>query len=332
MGGRVELAVSPLPTKTSRHDNTPTGLTPSFPPPHSAYPGPATMMSAAALLWLCVGAEKGLCGWRSPGCSYTLGGYGHEPRVLAYAPDGLLAVGGGTTITLSNLSSGEDVWRRTYEKEDGYLRDMMFSPDGTMLAVAWGGDVSVQTATGSTLWEDIDVLSCYSVAFSPTGNTVAAGSGSVIQLREATTGHVDHIMSGHTGTIHALQYSPDGTLLASVARDDTARIWDVKSRTQLAVLQCPDPYRRMTVHWRSRVAFSRDGKWFATGGDQSCCVGHGHLFPGGQPDAYMHGACFVFSADGSRVLTGGNCRLGLAVWDTQTGVLLKVVSGHSQQH
>jgi WD40 repeat protein len=66
--------------------------------------------------------------------------------------------------------------------------------------------------------------------------------------------------SGHAGSVLAVAYSPDGTTLASGSGDQTVRIWDVRSGTNLHTL---------TGHTDSvrAVAYSPDGTTLASGSD-----------------------------------------------------------------
>jgi WD40 repeat protein len=65
-------------------------------------------------------------------------------------------------------------------------------------------------------------------------------------------------LTGHTGLVVALAYSPDGRILASASADGTARLWDVASGRLRTKLQSPE--ERATC-----VAFSPDGKTLAVG-------------------------------------------------------------------
>ena len=67
------------------------------------------------------------------------------------------------------------------------------------------------------------------------------------------------ILTGHDGSVEAVAIAPDGTWLATVSWDGTARTWAADG-THRATL---------TGHAGSvdAVAIAPDGTWLATGGD-----------------------------------------------------------------
>ena len=66
------------------------------------------------------------------------------------------------------------------------------------------------------------------------------GQDKVIKLWDLGSGRRIKSMTGHTSTIYSLEYSRDGSLLASGSADETARIWDVKKSDEIPIDMDPD--------------------------------------------------------------------------------------------
>src|SRR5262249_11249300 len=72
--------------------------------------------------------------------------------------------------------------------------------------------------------------------FSPDGKTLVTDSGATpwydnngsLHLWEVTTGKPRGKLTGHSGRVSSLSFSPDGRLLASGSADTTVLVWDVR--------------------------------------------------------------------------------------------------------
>ncbi|MCP4249272.1 MAG: WD40 repeat domain-containing protein, partial [bacterium] len=101
-----------------------------------------------------------------------------------------------TAFTVQRLSRGEAAWTQDFHQ---WGRDMALSPDGSRV-VTVGGDFEIEQE-----------------AF--------------VEIRDAATGEIVHTLAGHTYVVNSVDYSPDGTLLATGGSDQTVRVWDAATGT-----------------------------------------------------------------------------------------------------
>ena len=191
---------------------------------------------------------------------------------------------------------------RLYSK--GEIRSVAFSPtDHRLLAVGYGGKANVSYVA---LW-DIDAaaelarlpgaadLPNYNVdeasgpvealAFSPDGKYLVAGFGTKTSLRigsfpdplkvwEVATRRLIRRLNGHTNFCVCLDFSRDGSLLASGSHDGTAILWSTQTWKAMHTLQNPDRaslYRATGRGQVQDVAFSPDGKTLALASWRGAC-------------------------------------------------------------
>lgn len=131
------------------------------------------------------------------------------------------------------------------------------------------------------------------------------------------------VLSGHTGSVSWLAFSPVSNQLASASHDGTIRLWDTTSGQPLTTLTGHND--RVTS-----VVFSPDGTRLISGGwDGSVRVWD--LATGQQIGSYEHGAqinTVAVSFDGARVAAGGINSDGggldgrVRVWDVASGEML----------
>ncbi|MCY4023453.1 MAG: WD40 repeat domain-containing protein [Anaerolineaceae bacterium] len=121
---------------------------------------------------------------------------------LAWSPDGdYLASGSNLSLTLwkpnSAYTDASVVWQTSANPDGSAVNDLAWSPDGNYIATA------NQSET----------------------NSFATTHPALVALFDAATGERLAQMTGHTGTINRVAWSPDGARLASTGLDFTVRIW-----------------------------------------------------------------------------------------------------------
>lgn len=167
----------------------------------------------------------------------------------------------------------------------------------------------------------------YSVAYSPDGKIIAAGSSDrAVRLWDARTGKLLRPpFEGHTSFVKSVAFSPDGSRIVSCG-NESIRIWDVRTGRTVRVFEEPKSCF-------ASVSFFPDGKKIVTAGS---IVQVWDIESGRRTDmrTYDDASETVYSVavspDGSLIASGHNSVFLL--WDARTGRQLPFsYKGQSQE-
>jgi WD40 repeat protein len=293
-------------------------------------------ISRAAVFWLCLTLpEFRAFGQNTPEIVWqtNLHDLKYAVKSVAFSPDGMMLTGSaGPTITLWRLSDKSVAHR--FSLPAGVL-DAAITPTLLGAGNGVGARALWRIADGTRLWsasgsERSDHSITYSVTFSPDGTAFAYGRQKGISVVASETGHGLRFENplgrdGNERGVFDIRFSPDGTLLASANKDNTASLFRMPEGTLI---------RDLAGHSSPvmSVDFSPDGKLLTTSaGDGTARLWNPtngaqvRVLPGGGgtgvPVAGSEGVGRArFSADGGTLLTSSNGTLRF--WRVSDGKLL----------
>jgi serine/threonine protein kinase/WD40 repeat protein len=161
-----------------------------------------------------------------------------------------------------DLVTGREVNRwQLPEHTSGWL--LAFHPDNRRVAVCpiEASAVSIFDVETGTLLAELPVGPCRNpvVAWHPDGTQLAIGVSRFIQLWDVEARDKRATLEGPVQQVSALDFHPDGTLLASQSWEGTLRLWDVATgRSLLQVPLLVDPQFSRDGHWLGALRHGKD--------------------------------------------------------------------------
>lgn len=258
-------------------------------------------------------------------------GSGAPGRVLRGHTGGVTSLAfaaGGKTLATGSRDGRAKLWdipaveSDVISKHGDWVFAAAFSPDGKTLATG-SFDRWVRLfdpVTGAEKRKLRVRKEVFSLAYSPDGATLAIGSGGwsdqdepgELTLWDLAKDQATRL-PGVTRGVRSVIFSPQGDLLAEGRLDNCVRLWDMRTRREIAVL-------RGHNHWVQSVRFSRDGSLLATGAwDGSVCLWEMGIPPPTQPVAVLKGHegrvwSVAFNKEGT-ILASGSEDTTTKLWD-----------------
>ena len=191
-------------------------------------------------------------------------GNGGTVYSVAFSPDGKRLASGAEDhhIHLWNVKTGHAIAVLDYHTTP--VRSLAFGPNNTLL-------VSGAEAGPLALWnlDNTPITQrplkgarngIYSVAFSPDGSWIAAGTLNTVHLWDAHTGRIKQPLINHSNWVRSLAFSHDSTRLASAADDGLLNLWKLSNG-------------RVLQTWKENhapifaVSALNETTWISAGGD-----------------------------------------------------------------
>jgi WD40 repeat protein len=217
------------------------------------------------------------------------------------------------------------------------ITDIIWSPDGTMLAGGADGEVYVWTTDGELLLQ-IQGLEgqIQALDWSPNSSRLAIADKSKnvtiwnINASKYEAGELIAIFVGHQEIVMSVAWSPDGTRLATASREEeyVLRIWDVLTyQTESIAKQATS-----TVY---DIDWSPDSTHIAIGTATGVLIFEAtlNIMPFAVADEYRVGSpahilSLDWNSDGTQILTTRE-DYNIAILDPKTGEELRLFSGHT---
>ena len=245
--------------------------------------------------------------------------------VIAFHPD-------GNTLAIESGSGRISIWNihdKTIVKvltgHDSSLTDLVFSPDGNMLASSssWDHTIKIWNVSNGNLVKSMGETEFWPdrLAFNSQGNMIAMSSWLSVELWDMSSGTRIDTLVGPTLLSDALAVSPSGKIIASQSSKSAIMLWDVS--TGLPLYELDDSDSSGSV---GSAEFNHQGNLLATVGSRGAKIWDvidRKIIKEFKYDQYSTNSA-VFSPD-DNILAISSRDGVIDLWDVTTGALLKTL-------
>jgi WD40 repeat protein len=255
---------------------------------------------------------------------YKLTGHTRHPRYIAFSLDGarLASISLDQTIRVWEVESGASM-QTFFTGHTGNVSHPVLSADWTKLVTVSIAnqinlyDVNAGTMRGYETEEGDMNFAIPTVAFSPNGEHMVCGYSDLDNTCDlglwstVTCDSVGVPMRGHTNGIVSVAFSPNGNLVASLSKDNTARLWYASNGYAVG-----EP---LAFRDGKQVLFSPDGHSVASSSTESIQVWDINSRKTIWKSQRKSRSCSIaFFPNQTRLVSGMGTKIG--TWDLSTGL------------
>lgn len=185
---------------------------------------------------------------------------------VQWSPDGKRIVAGGQFRNLRIYDANSGKLLQQLQGHTDKVKAVDWSPNGkTIVSVGFDRTVRFWPTNPDGFNRILCSLSNrrYGVLdFSPDGRMLAVGGPlAAVSIIDVATGETRQTLKGHKIRCNGLEWSPDGTMVASSAHDDNLIVWNVESGEEVGRLKSTDSIiDPNTPHSLTGFSWSRDGQ------------------------------------------------------------------------
>ena len=236
------------------------------------------------------------------------------------------ALKGRVTLHVVDTASGKIITTLTYV---GQMVLAVFAPGGIQAVTATndGRIMLWNTDSGQLLRTTVaDPLYIHCAAISRDGLRIASAASGTAKVWDLSTGALVSTLSGHTGMVRSLQFSPNGMQIATGSDDATIRIWETATGRILRTIG--EPHGPV-----SSIAYSPDGSRIAAGTQDTIIriwsTVSGSLLAALPGNEYRVES-LAYTPDGTRLMSAHRMGPTLRVWDAWGEAGTKTLIGHTR--
>jgi len=198
-----------------------------------------------------------------------------DSHCMAWSPNGrFLAVGGARRITVFDAETGYKISELSIDLTS-WVEALLWAPDNQFLvSSSQEGKIQIwNVEQGHQLNQIAANSTSNTIAWLPDGRTLVAGQNDgLIKLWDVHLGRSIAELESHSGRVHCVDVSYNGSLLASKSDDNTVRLWDARTFGTLATIREDGAGNELAHRFLSGIAFHPSAPILATLGNRGEAV------------------------------------------------------------